>query len=601
MNIELQLASDISNAFQLLFGLSLEASAIQLQPTRKEFEGNLTFIVFPYVKQTHKKPEELGELIGNYLINHTSYVSKYQVIKGFLNLTLQTKSWIQIFSEGIDFKFAKRSEKVMVEYSSPNTNKPLHLGHLRNNFLGWSISQILKEVGYEVMMVNLVNDRGIHICKSMLAYQKFGNGEKPSSTLKGDHLVGKYYVMFDKWYKEQVKEIAAKHRQENPSLSEEQAEELAEKEAPAILQAQEMLRKWEEGDPEIVALWKQMNSWVYEGFEATYRKIGVHFDKIYYESDTYLLGKDLVQEGLEKGIFYRKSDGSVWVDLTAEGLDHKLLLRSDGTSVYITQDLGTADMRYQDFPMNKLIYVVGNEQEYHFKVLKLILQKLGRPYAEGLYHLSYGMVELPEGKMKSREGTVVDADDLIEEMIETARERTLALGKIEGFTEEELQKLYHVLAMGALKYYLLRVEPSKKMLFNPKESIDFQGNTGVYIQYTYAKIASILRKAKAENISLSFTELQDFSDIEPIEQQLISAIVRYKQKVEEAAQEYAPSIIANHAYETAKTYNTFYNTFSILGESHPLKKQFRVILSYYVAEVLKRSFRLLGIEMPERM
>jgi len=601
MNIELQLSEAIASALHTLFQISIAPADVQLQPTRKEFEGNLTFVLFPYIKQTSKKPEEIGELIGKYITEHTQLVAGFNVVKGFLNIILQNNSWIAILKEGVAQTFPVRNQKVMVEYSSPNTNKPLHLGHLRNNFLGWSVSQILKEAGYEVMMVNLVNDRGIHICKSMLAYQKFGNGETPTQTLKGDHLVGKYYVIFDKLYKSQIKELIEGYQKENPALSEEKLRERAEKEAPAMIEAQEMLRQWEQGNPEVVALWKQMNAWVYEGFEETYRKIGVYFDKIYYESQTYLLGKDVVQEGLARHIFFRKEDGSVWIDLSADGLDQKLLLRSDGTSVYMTQDLGTADMRYGDFPMDKLVYVVGNEQEYHFKVLKLILQKLGRPYADGLYHLSYGMVELPEGKMKSREGTVVDADDLVNEMIETARERTLALGKIDGFSDAELQKLYHILAMGALKYYLLRVEPAKKMLFNPKESIDFQGNTGVYIQYSYAKIASILRKASAEQISLDIDLLAEFSAIEPIEQQLIALIAKYKDKVEEATQTYAPSVIANYAYEIAKTYNTFYNGYSVLGEDDAHKKQFRVILSHYTAITLKKLFKLLGIEMPERM
>lgn len=607
MNVEQQITGLIAEALGKLFNVEATQEALSLAPTRKEFEGTYTFVTFPYLKASGKSPEETGRLIGEYLVSNGTVVARYNVVKGFLNLVVSDAVWVStlqnLWQQGAEaFQQAnKQPVRVMVEYSSPNTNKPLHLGHLRNNFLGYSISLILEAYGHDVQKVNLVNDRGIHICKSMLAYQKMGEGEQPSERLKGDKLVGNYYVLFDKMYKEQVSQLKAQYLQNHPDASEQAAQEWAEKEAPALKEAQEMLRKWEQGDPETVALWKKMNGWVYAGFQTTYELMGVSFDKMYYESDTYLLGKDVVEEGLSKGVFFRKEDGSVWIDLTEEGLDEKLLLRADGTSVYITQDMGTADMKYADYPMDLSIYVVGNEQDYHFKVLKAILQKLGRSYAGGIYHMSYGMVDLPSGKMKSREGNVVDADDLIHEMTETARERTRELGKIEGFTDQEANYLYHTLAMGALKYYLLRVDPKKRMLFNPEESIDFQGNTGVYIQYNHAKICALLRKAEQEGIPFQAEAYAGITAIHPLEAELIYQLMIYPDRLKEAATQLAPSAIANYAYDLSKTYSRFYSELTIFGESDSEKTSFRIALSYKTASLLRHALGLLGIEAPERM
>ncbi len=606
MNIALLLIPTISKCFEEKFNIQLLDSEITFQTTRKEFEGDVTLVIFPFLKKVQEKPEVLAQTIGEYLVQHNPQVAKFNVVKGFLNISLSQAVWMetltQIANDPNYGLFAANGQKVMVEYSSPNTNKPLHLGHMRNIFLGYSVANILKANGYDVMKVNLVNDRGIHICKSMLAYQKFGNGETPqSSGMKGDHLVGHYYVVFDRENKQATAQLLEEYKAAYPNEDPEKLAEKAAKNSPLLLEAQEMLRQWEEGNPEIVQLWQTMNGWVYEGFDVTYQKMGVDFDKTYYESNTYLLGKAVVEEGLAKGLFFKKEDGSVWVDLTADGLDQKLLLRSDGTSVYITQDLGTADMKYADFPMQKSVYVVGNEQDYHFKVLKLILQKLGRSYADGVYHLSYGMVELPGGKMKSREGTVVDADDLIDEMVKIARERTKELGKIDDFESAEAEALYHALAMGALKYYLLRVDPKKKMLFNPEESIDFQGDTGVYIQYTHAKIAAILRRAQASGIDASPAAFAAAPVLAPQEVELIQTLAAYPKRIADAAKEYAPSLIAAYAYELAKTYSRFYAELSIFNEADEALKSLRVALSAQTAKVLKAALQLIGIQAPERM
>ncbi len=604
MNIESLLLEGIADCFEQVFGAKAENLSLQL--TRKEFEGNYTFVTFPYGKITGKKPDEAAKMIGDFLQSTMPIVEKYNIIKGFLNISIQQAAWFEVFQKAFENeKFgysASNGKKVMVEYSSPNTNKPLHLGHLRNNFLGFSVSQILQAAGYEVMMTNLVNDRGIHICKSMLAYQKLGKGETPESEgVKGDKLVGDYYVQFDRFYKEQIKELVAQYTAENPSENLEKIQERAEKNAPAILEAQEMLKRWETGDKKTVDLWKKMNGWVYAGFDETYKSIGIHFDKIYYESSTYLLGKEVVTEGLSKNVFFQKPDGSVWIDLTNDGLDQKLLLRGDGTSVYITQDLGTADLKYRDFPMQKSVYVVGNEQDYHFKVLQLCMQKLGRPYADGIYHLSYGMVELPSGKMKSREGTVVDADDLVAGMVEIAAQRTAELGKIADFTEEEATKLYQMLALGALKYYLLRVDPKKKMMFNPEESIDFQGDTGVYIQYTHAKISAIVRRADSLNMAYNVSSFAGLQKLEKIEQEIIQTISLFPRKVQDSAENYSPAEIAGYAYELSKLYSRFYAELSIFNEENPEVRSFRIALSALTARVIKYAMQFLGVEVPSRM
>ncbi len=563
-------------------------------------------MVFPYVRVSKKSPEETAKQIGEFLVKNKETIEGYNVVKGFLNLVVNKSLYFNYFNNVLSkgFEISKTGRTVMVEYSSPNTNKPLHLGHVRNNLLGYSVSNILKAAGNEVLKTNIVNDRGIHICKSMLAWQKWGNGETPqSSGIKGDHLVGKYYVEFDKHYKSQISLLKSQN------LSEADAE----KQAPLMLEAKEMLRKWEAGDKEVIDLWKTMNGWVYEGFAESYKKLGVDFDKIYYESDTYILGKSTVEEGLAKGVFKKRADNSVYIDLTQDGLDEKTLLRADGTSVYITQDIGTAIERFKEFPnLNQLIYTVGNEQDYHFKVLFLILKKLGYKWAEECYHLSYGMVELPEGKMKSREGTVVDADDLIDEMIQTAKETTEELGKIEGFTKEEAENLYRIIGMGALKYFMLKVDPKKKMLFNPKESIDFNGNTGPFIQYTHARICSVLKKAsslRAEGeaiptnaeIASSLIGTRNDAAINPKEKELLKLIYDYTKTVKEAAKQYSPAVIANYTYEVAKAYNQFYHDTQILKEENENLRNFRLALSKQIANIIKSSMNLLGIEVPEKM
>lgn len=578
-------------AVKHLYQTDITPDAIALQETRKEFEGQVTIVTFPFTKFSHRSPEQTGTEIGEYLFGNLSEISGFNVIKGFLNISLRDAYWINQLNDKIlpaDFAvFKPNGKKVMVEYSSPNTNKPLHLGHVRNNLLGYSVAQILEAAGYEVIKANLVNDRGIHICKSMLAWQLFGNGETPESTgEKGDHLVGKYYVVFDKEYKKEIEFLK----------SEGQTEEEAKKNAPLIKQAQEMLQKWEAGHEEVINLWKTMNTWVYDGFGKTYNRLGVDFDKFYYESNTYLLGKDVVEEGLEKGIFFEKEDGSVWIDLTEDGLDEKLVRRSDGTSVYMTQDLGTAQLKYDDFHMNDSLYVVGNEQDYHFKVLFLILKKLGKSWAKGLYHLSYGMVDLPSGKMKSREGTVVDADDLIDEMEQTAKEQTEALGKVTDLNEEGLVELYHTIGMGALKYFLLKVDPKKRLLFDPNESVDFQGNTGPFIQYTHARIKSVLSRA-----GVDYSTKTAITEISPVERDLILALTQFPAIISEAAKTYNPALIANYVYELAKIYNKFYHEKSILQAEDEILKIFRLQLSSASAKIISRSMNLLGIDVPDRM
>lgn len=596
MTIEQQIVAGIREAFQTLFSHELNENELILQPTRKEFEGTYTFVVFSFAKVTKMAPEASGIKIGEYLKANTEVIEDFNVVKGFLNLSLGKNAWLDVFKglyQNPDFgQLPKNGQKVMVEYSSPNTNKPLHLGHLRNNFLGYSVSEILKANGYEVIKANLVNDRGIHICKSMVAYQHFGNGETPeSSGLKGDHLAGKYYVIFDQQYKKQIQELTEKG----------QTEEQAKKNAPLILEAQEMLLKWEANDPKVISLWETMNAWVYAGFDATYKKMGVDFDKFYYESDTYLLGKDIVDEGLTKGVFFKKSDGSVWVDLSAEGLDEKLVLRGDGTSVYITQDMGTCDLKYQDFKFDKSVYVVGNEQDYHFDVLFKIMRKLGRPYGNGLYHLSYGMVDLPTGKMKSREGTVVDADDLMQEMIDTAESHTKELGKIDGFNAEEASALYETLGMGALKYFLLKVDPKKRMLFNPQESIEFQGNTGPFIQYSHARIAAIMRKAVQLGVDFGTSGYAGMDKLENAERELIVVLYDFEKKIRAAGEEFSPSLLAQYLFDLAKEYNRFYAELSIFNESDPKVQSFRIALSAMTAKTIKAGMKLLGINVPERM
>lgn len=576
-----------------LYKEEVAESVINIQETRKEFEGQATIVVFPITKISKKSPEQTATEIGEYLVANVTDITKFNVVKGFLNLSIAESYFLKQFNEEIlspDFGvYTPNGKKVMVEYSSPNTNKPLHLGHVRNNLLGYSVSELLKAYGYDVVKVNLVNDRGIHICKSMLAWQKWGNGETPESTgLKGDHLVGKYYVIFDKEYKKEIDTLKA----------EGQTEEEAKKNAPLIKEAQQMLLKWEQGDEEVVSLWKTMNEWVYAGFNVTYKNLGVDFDKFYYESNTYLLGKGTVDEGLAKGVFFKKEDGSVWIDLTADGLDQKLVLRADGTSVYITQDLGTAEMKHDDFNMDESIYVVGNEQDYHFKVLFLILEKLGKSWAKGLYHLSYGMVDLPNGKMKSREGTVVDADELIESMVSTAREKTEELGKTNDFSEEDKEELYKNIGLGALKYFLLKVEPKKRLLFNPAESIDFQGNTGPFIQYTHARIKSLLSKSDYKFAVGS----EQFSGISDVELEMILQLAKYPAEIAIAAKGYSPASLANYLYELAKLFNKFYHEVPpIVKTEEGEVKQFRLNLSKKTADIIHAGMLILGITSPERM
>ena len=587
-NIQQTLQQELAKGLKALF--QIDVIEIVLQETKKEFEGAYTLVVFPYTKQAGKAPAAIATDLGEYLMANCTIVKAFQVVQGFLNISIHDSAWLDLLANVVSdknpFQIESKGEKVLIEYSSPNTNKPLHLGHLRNNFLGFSVAQILAAGGYDVVKTNLVNDRGIHICKSMLAYQLFGNNETPeTSGLKGDHLVGKYYVAFDVAYKEEIAELKAS------GLDEEQAK----KQAPILLKAQEMLLKWEQGDQEVMNLWNTMNAWVFAGFEKSYQTMGVSFDKIYRESNTYLLGKQIVDEGLASGVFFQKPDGSVWINLEAEGLDEKLVLRKDGTSVYITQDMGTAQLKYEDFKTNQSVYVVGNEQDYHFEVLFHILKKLNKPYSNGNFHLSYGMVDLPSGKMKSREGTVVDADDLMAEMIQTAKDRTLELGKIDGFTEAESNELFHNLGLGALKYFLLKVEPKKRMLFNPEESIDFQGNTGPFIQYTHARICSILRKGG------EITTVSTDSELVESEQELIYLLGEYKASIAQAAANFAPSVIANYAYDLAKTFNKFYNEQTILSEENEVKRNIRLTLAELTGKTIQHATSLLGIVSPNRM
>ena len=605
MNIEQKLVSSVIGGLKALYGQDVPAAQVQLQKTKKEFEGHLTLVVFPFLRMSKKGPEQTAQEIGEYLQANEPSVAAFNVIKGFLNLTIASSAWIELLN-GIhaDKQYGivavtDNSPLVMIEYSSPNTNKPLHLGHVRNNLLGNALANIVAANGNKVVKTNIVNDRGIHICKSMLAWQKYGNGETPeSSGKKGDHLIGDYYVSFDKHYKAEVKELMAKFQSEG--MNEEEAKAKAEAESPLMKEAREMLVKWEANDPEVRALWKKMNDWVYAGFDETYRMMGVTFDKIYYESNTYLEGKEKVMEGLEKGFFYRKEDGSVWADLTGEGLDHKLLLRADGTSVYMTQDIGTAKLRFADYPIDKMIYVVGNEQNYHFQVLSILLDKLGFEWGKGLVHFSYGMVELPEGKMKSREGTVVDADDLMAEMIDTAKETSNELGKLDGLTKEEADNIARIVGLGALKYFILKVDARKNMTFNPKESLDFNGNTGPFIQYTYARIQSVLRKAKEAGIEIP-AQLPAGIELSEKEEGLIQMVADFAAIVKQAGEDYSPSIIANYTYDLVKEYNQFYHDFSILREENEAVKVFRLALSENVAKVVRLGMGLLGIEVPDRM
>ena len=594
MSIDQILAEGTAQAVKELYGVDFPAEKIVPQTTRKEFEGNLTIVVFPFLKASHKAPDMTAQEIGEHLVAHCDAVEKFNVIKGFLNVTIKPSFWtgiLQHVAQTPDYGFqpvTDDSQLVMIEYSSPNTNKPLHLGHVRNNLLGFSLSKIMEANGYKVVKTNIVNDRGIHICKSMLAWLKWGNGVTPESAgKKGDHLIGDFYVLFDKHYKAEVKELVEK------GMSQEEAE----KQAPLIVEAHDMLRRWEAGDPEVRALWEKMNSWVYAGFDETYRRMGVSFDKIYYESDTYLVGRDTVLDGLEKGTFYRKEDNSVWADLTADGLDHKLLLRSDGTSVYMTQDIGTAQLRYKDYPIDRMIYVVGNEQNYHFQVLSLLLDKLGFKWGKDLVHFSYGMVELPNGKMKSREGTVVDADELMDEMIETATDMANEPGRLQGVPEDERKDVLRMIGLGALKYFILKVDPKKTMLFDPSESIDFNGNTGPFIQYTHARIRSVLRKGD-ENYNT-----MDISAVVPNEKEttIIQKLADFTTTVADAGRNYSPALIANYVYDLAKEYNQFYHDYSILKEQDDKVRAFRLLLSATVADIIRRGMSLLGIEVPERM
>ena len=597
MVIEQQITGSVIAGIKELYGADVAEAQVQLQKTKKEFKGHLTLVVFPFLRMSKKSPEQTAQELGEYLVKNEPAVAEFNVIKGFLNLTVASGCWSDLLNEinaAPEYGFTKATENsplVMIEYSSPNTNKPLHLGHVRNNLLGYSLSKIMEANGNKVVKTNIVNDRGIHICKSMLAWQKWGNGITPEKAgKKGDHLIGDFYVLFSNKLKEETSALEAQ------GMTKEEAEAAS----PLMREAREMLRKWEAGDPEIRSLWKMMNDWVYAGFDETYKMMGVNFDKIYYESETYLEGKSKVLEGLEKGIFYRREDGSVWANLTAEGLDEKLLLRADGTSVYMTQDIGTAKLRFDDYPINKMIYVVGNEQNYHFQVLSILLDKLGFEFGKGLVHFSYGMVELPEGKMKSREGTVVDADDLMEEMINTAREISQELGKLDGLTPEEAEDIARMVGLGSLKYFILKVDPRKNMTFNPKESIDFNGNTGPFIQYTHARICSVLRKAAEQGIVLPAALPTNF-ELSEKEEGLIQMLANFKAVVKEAGETYSPALIANYTYDLVKEYNQFYHDFSILHEADEQLKVFRLVLSANVAKIVKEGMGLLGIEVPERM
>ena len=605
MKIEDKLVASVISGLKALYSQEVPEKMVQIQKTKKEFEGHLTLVVFPFLKMSRKGPEQTAQEIGEYLKVNEPAVAAFNVIKGFLNLTIASATWIDLLNEiqadeqyGL-VKATETSPLVMIEYSSPNTNKPLHLGHVRNNLLGNALANIVAANGNKVVKTNIVNDRGIHICKSMLAWKKYGNGETPeTSGKKGDHLVGDYYVSFDRHYKAEVKELMTEFAAQG--MSEDEAKAKAEAASPLMQEAREMLVKWEAGDPEIRGLWEMMNNWVYAGFDETYRKMGVNFDKIYYESNTYLEGKEKVMEGLEKGFFFKKEDGSVWADLTAEGLDHKLLLRGDGTSVYMTQDIGTAKLRFADYPIDKMIYVVGNEQNYHFQVLSILLDKLGFEWGKSLVHFSYGMVELPEGKMKSREGTVVDADDLMEEMIATAKETSQELGKLDGLTQEEADDIARIVGLGALKYFILKVDARKNMTFNPKESIDFNGNTGPFIQYTYARIQSVLRKAAESGIVVP-GQIPAGIELSEKEEGLIQMVADFAAVVKQAGEDYSPSIIANYTYDLVKEYNQFYHDFSILREENEAVKVFRIALSANVAKVVRLGMSLLGIEVPSRM
>ncbi|WP_315303193.1 arginine--tRNA ligase [Tannerella forsythia] len=595
--IEQQLSAAIRSAIQTLYGVAIAPEQAVLQKTKKEFEGHLTLVVFPFLRISKKSPEQTAQEIGEYLLEHEPSVASFNVIKGFLNLTVAGSNWIEMLNAmhaqetyGITHP-AEEAPLVMIEYSSPNTNKPLHLGHVRNNLLGYSLSEILKANGNRVIKTNIVNDRGIHICKSMLAWQKWGEGVTPeSSGKKGDHLVGDFYVMFDKHYREEVGQLVAS------GLSKEEAEARS----PLMAEAREMLRRWEAGDAEVRELWNRMNGWVYDGFDRTYKRLGVDFDKIYYESETYLEGREKVLEGLKKGLFYRRDDGSVWADLRPEGLDEKILLRSDGTSVYMTQDIGTAKLRFDDYPIDRMIYVVGNEQNYHFQVLSILLDKLGFAFGKGLIHFSYGMVELPEGKMKSREGTVVDADDLMDEMIATARDISNELGKLDGLSPSEADDIIRVIGLGSLKYFILKVDPRKNMTFNPKESIDFNGNTGSFIQYTYARIRSVLRKAEEQGLVIP-EQLPTDTPVNAKEQTLIGSLADFASTVKEAGETYSPACIANYVYDLVREFNQFYHDYTILGESDERIRQLRLTLSAETAKIVRSAMSLLGIEMPERM
>lgn len=605
MTIEQQIITSAQAAVKELYGQEVPENLVQLQKTRSGFEGNLTLVVFPFLKISHKKPEDTAQDLGEYIKQNCEAIADFNVVKGFLNLVIDKKAWLSLLNEmNQNEKFGEKpvtenSPLVMIEYSSPNTNKPLHLGHVRNNLLGWSLAQIMEANGNKVVKTNIVNDRGIHICKSMLAWLKYGNGETPeTSGKKGDHLIGDYYVAFDWHYRAEVAELKAKYIAEG--MDEESAEKKAKEESPLIKEAHEMLVKWEQNDPEVRALWKKMNDWVYAGFDETYKALGVSFDKIYYESNTYLVGKKKVEEGLAKGLFFRKDDNSVWADLTDEGLDQKLLLRSDGTSVYMTQDIGTAEMRFNDFPIDKMIYVVGNEQNYHFQVLSILLDRLGFKWGKELVHFSYGMVELPNGKMKSREGTVVDADDLIAAMISDAKQTSEELGKFKDMSEEERNEIARIVGLGALKYFILKVDARKNMLFNPEESIDFNGNTGPFIQYTYARIRSILRKAAAEGITIP-TTLSSQMPLNDKEIELIQKLNEFGAAVEQAGKDYSPSGIANYCYELTKAFNQFYHDYSILGADTDDEKVVRLVLAQNVGKTLKNGMALLGIEVPERM